>query len=154
MMHKTCSINYGHLADLQKTLPTTDLNKKNFHLIKYLLATFIFFLSFQSVLVYDVSYNTTLINVDPIPRPHGLTMGCCVITTPHCMLFNVAWRSCTHTDLAKPGELCHTSAALHQSMQPDSGRIRPSYGISTGCTVNAILGTFVIMQSGTVMISG
>ena len=23
MMHKTCSINYGHLADLQKTLPTT-----------------------------------------------------------------------------------------------------------------------------------
>ena len=51
MMHKTCSINYGHLADLQKTLPTTDLNKKIFHLIKYLLATFIFFLSFQSVLV-------------------------------------------------------------------------------------------------------
>ena len=51
MMHKTCSINYGHLTDLQKTLPTTDLNKKNFHLIKYLLATFIFFLSFQSVLV-------------------------------------------------------------------------------------------------------
>ena len=42
MMHKTCSINYGHLADLQKTLPTTDLNKKNFHLIKYPLATFIF----------------------------------------------------------------------------------------------------------------
>ena len=51
MMHKTCSINYGHLADLQKTLPTNDLNKKNFHLIKYLLMTFIFFLSFQSVLV-------------------------------------------------------------------------------------------------------
>ena len=43
MMHKTCSINYGHLADLQKTLPTTDLNKKKtFHLIKYLLATFFF----------------------------------------------------------------------------------------------------------------
>ena len=43
-MHKTCSINYGYLADLQKTLPTTDLNKKKtFHLIKYLLATFIFF---------------------------------------------------------------------------------------------------------------
>ena len=36
----------------KKTLPTTDLNKKKtFHLIKYLLATFIFFLSFQSVLV-------------------------------------------------------------------------------------------------------
>ena len=48
MMHKTCSINYGHLADLQKTLPITDLNKKNFHLIKYLLATFIFF-SFFSI---------------------------------------------------------------------------------------------------------
>ena len=30
MMHKTCSINHGHLADLQKTLPTTDLNKKTF----------------------------------------------------------------------------------------------------------------------------
>ena len=27
MKHKTCSINDGHLADLQKTLPTTDLNK-------------------------------------------------------------------------------------------------------------------------------
>ena len=37
MMHKTCSINYGHLAVLQKTLPTTDLIKKNFLLIKYLL---------------------------------------------------------------------------------------------------------------------
>ena len=45
MMHKTCSINYGHLADLQKTLPTADLNKKKFHVIKYLLrllATFLF----------------------------------------------------------------------------------------------------------------
>ena len=51
MMHKTCSINYGHLADLQKTLPTTDLNKKNFHLIKYLLATFIFF-PFFSICIY------------------------------------------------------------------------------------------------------
>ena len=30
MMYKTCSINYGHLADLQKTLATTDLNKKTF----------------------------------------------------------------------------------------------------------------------------
>ena len=30
MMHKTCSINYGHLAALQKTLLTTDLNKKTF----------------------------------------------------------------------------------------------------------------------------
>ena len=29
MMHKTCSINHGHLVDLQKTLPTIDLNKKN-----------------------------------------------------------------------------------------------------------------------------
>ena len=48
----TCPINYGHLADLQKALPTIDLNKNNFHLIKYLLATFIFVLSFQSVLVY------------------------------------------------------------------------------------------------------
>ena len=60
MMHKTCSINHGHLADLQKTLPTTDLNnnnkKKTFHLIKYLLATFIFFLSFQSVLVFILHY--------------------------------------------------------------------------------------------------
>ena len=35
----------------KKTLTTNDLNKKNFHLIKYLLTTFIFFLSFQSVLV-------------------------------------------------------------------------------------------------------
>ena len=28
MMHKTYSINYGHLADLQRTLSTTDHNKK------------------------------------------------------------------------------------------------------------------------------
>ena len=58
MMHKTCSINYGHLVYLLKTLPTTDLNKKNFPLIKYLLTTFIFVLSFQSVLVfYFISVN-------------------------------------------------------------------------------------------------
>ena len=43
MMHKTCSINYGHLANLQKTLPTTDLNKKNFHLIKISFRDFYFF---------------------------------------------------------------------------------------------------------------
>ena len=30
MMHKTCSINYGHLANLQKTLPTNDLKKLSF----------------------------------------------------------------------------------------------------------------------------
>ena len=53
MMHKTCSIDYGHLSDLQKPLLTTDLDKKTFtttylndiekiHLIKYLLTTFIF----------------------------------------------------------------------------------------------------------------
>ena len=54
MIHKTCSINYGHLADLQKF--ATDLNRKNFHLIKYLLATFIFFLSFQSVLVINLHW--------------------------------------------------------------------------------------------------
>ena len=29
-VHSVCSINYGHLADLQKTLPT---KKNNFHLI-------------------------------------------------------------------------------------------------------------------------
>ena len=51
-MHKTCSINYGHLADLQKTLPTTDLNKKTFHLIKYVLATFIFSFLFNLYLCY------------------------------------------------------------------------------------------------------
>ena len=56
MMHKTCSINYGHLADLQKkTLPTTDLNKKNFHLIKYLLATFIFSFLFNLYLSFVTS---------------------------------------------------------------------------------------------------
>ena len=43
MMHKICLFNYGQLADLQKTLLTTDLNKKIFHLIKYSLTTFIFF---------------------------------------------------------------------------------------------------------------
>ena len=54
-MNKTCSINYGHLADLQKHFLQLILTKKrkqtNFHLIKFLLATFFFFLSFQAVLV-------------------------------------------------------------------------------------------------------
>ena len=33
----------GKLGDLQKTFLTTDLNKKKFHFIQYLLTTFIFF---------------------------------------------------------------------------------------------------------------
>ena len=47
----------------KKTLPTTDLNKKKkpFHLIKYLLATFIFFLSFQSVLVQYYHWYSTYV---------------------------------------------------------------------------------------------
>ena len=49
MMHKSCSINYGHLADLQKTLPTTDLNKKKLSFDK--ISHHDFFFSFQSVLV-------------------------------------------------------------------------------------------------------
>ena len=51
MMHKTCSINYGHLADLQKTLSTTDLNKKKLSFDEISPRDFYFFLSFQSVLV-------------------------------------------------------------------------------------------------------
>ena len=44
-----------------QTFPTTDLNKKkDFHLIKYLLTTFIFFLSFQSVLVYLAVWNLAI----------------------------------------------------------------------------------------------
>ena len=50
-MHKTCSINNGHLADLQKTLSTTDLTKKNLSFDKISPRDF-FFLSFQSVLGY------------------------------------------------------------------------------------------------------
>ena len=51
MMRRTCSINYGHLADLKKTLPTTDLNKKYLSFDKISPHDFYFFLSFQSVLV-------------------------------------------------------------------------------------------------------
>ena len=55
MMNKTCSINYGHLANLQKTLPTTDLNKKKktnkLSFDKISPRDFYFFLSFQAVLV-------------------------------------------------------------------------------------------------------
>ena len=64
MIHKTCSINYGHLADLQKF--ATDHNKKNFHLIKYLLATFIFFPFFSIctclVLTWDLMWITSMGN--------------------------------------------------------------------------------------------
>ena len=42
----------GNLADLQKTLPTTDLNKKKLSFDKISPRDFYFFLSFQSVLVY------------------------------------------------------------------------------------------------------
>ena len=42
-MHKTCSINHGHLADLQKTLPTTDLNKKKLSFDKISPRDFYFF---------------------------------------------------------------------------------------------------------------
>ena len=47
---QTCSINYGHLADLQKTPLTTDLYKK-LSFDKISRHDFIFYLSFQSVLV-------------------------------------------------------------------------------------------------------
>ena len=68
-MHKTCSINYGHLANLQKTLPTTDLNKKkHFHLIKYLLATFIFF-PFFSICTFGIF---TLATASLVVRRAGL----------------------------------------------------------------------------------
>ena len=43
MMHKTCWINYGHLADLQKILPTTDLNKKKLSFDKISPRDFYFF---------------------------------------------------------------------------------------------------------------
>ena len=42
----------GILPIHKKTLPTNDLNKNTFYLIKYVLTTFIFFLSFWSVLVW------------------------------------------------------------------------------------------------------
>ena len=44
-MHKTCPINFGHLADLQKKKKNSYnwSKQKTFHLIKYLLTTFIFF---------------------------------------------------------------------------------------------------------------
>ena len=101
MMHKTCSINYGHLADLQKTLPTTDLNKKNFHLIKYLLGTFIFFLSYQSVLV-DFGKREAL-NLDDQMRHqthliggHRVTLICqLIIILPLMMIWS------THTRMNK-----------------------------------------------------
>ena len=51
MMHKTCSINYGHLDDLQKTLLTTDLNKNKLSFDEIFPHDYCFFLSFQSVRV-------------------------------------------------------------------------------------------------------
>ena len=57
-MHKTCSINYGHLADLRKTLPTTDLNKKTLSFDRISPRDFYFFPFFSictCVSVYQVS---------------------------------------------------------------------------------------------------
>ena len=68
MMHKTCSINYGHLADLQKTLPTNDLNKKKLSFDKISPHDFYFFPFFSictcllrkfNVLICIVSYANT-----------------------------------------------------------------------------------------------
>ena len=61
MKHKTCSINDGHLADLQKTLPTTDLNKTklSFDFISSRLFFFSFFFNlylFSFYLVISVSF--------------------------------------------------------------------------------------------------
>ena len=54
MMHKTCSINYGHLADLQKHFLQLILTKKKLSYDKISPRDFYFFvLSFQSVLVYN-----------------------------------------------------------------------------------------------------
>ena len=91
MMHKTCSINYGHLADLQKTFPTTDLNKKNFHLIKYLLTTFIFFLSFQSVLVIPQNSPDSIIwNLDGNSSKPSQAFGCILFGAEcHNLLINI-----------------------------------------------------------------
>ena len=82
MMHKTCSINYRHLADLQKTLPTTDLNnnKKTFHLIKYLLATFIFSFLFNLYLFindftesYEIGFSVLVFDKQDLTGgPHNI----------------------------------------------------------------------------------
>ena len=58
VMHKTCSINYGHLADLQKNSSYNWSKQKTFHSIKYLLTTSIYFLSFQSVRVNSCNRST------------------------------------------------------------------------------------------------
>ena len=51
MMHKHAQLIMGTWPIYKKHFLQLILTKKNFHLIKYLLATFIFVLSFQSVLV-------------------------------------------------------------------------------------------------------
>ena len=58
MMHKTCPINYGHLADLQKALPTIDLNKKKLSFDKISPRDFYFcpFFSICTCLFYFVPY--------------------------------------------------------------------------------------------------
>ena len=56
MMHKTCSINYGHLADLQKALSTTDLNKKKISFDKNISSRLLFFSFLFNLYLYKVTF--------------------------------------------------------------------------------------------------
>ena len=80
----------------KKTLPTTDLNKKkNFHLIKYLIATFIFFLSFQSVLVSVVtgffSWDKSLLENQPWSLLNSALRGWVVTSGSPTRNFEASW---------------------------------------------------------------
>ena len=74
MMHKTCSINYGHLADLQKKLPTTDLNKKKLSFYKISTRDFYFF-PFFSICTCEVSVKDRYLNSQYVLFPKHIRGG-------------------------------------------------------------------------------
>ena len=109
MMHRTYSINYGHLADLQKTLPTNDLNKKNFHLIKYLLTTFIFFPFFSICTCSSVGLVGNFAGLPPCRVPSAIV---------HC----------------NQNEAGHKTTAQSLAINSPAPGTRPlTCGVSSGC---------------------
>ena len=86
MIHKTCSINYGHLADLQKF--ATGLNKKNLSFDKISPRDFYFF-PFFSICTCD-AFVTSIIS----PDSHGTS----VVSVCHmsgeitlCLVYLFSW---------------------------------------------------------------
>ena len=102
------------------------LTKKNFHLIKYLLATFIFVLSFQSVLVgigerqrdvWIASFKISCMGINKCTKPTGMPMD-----GMNCTLINFLFLSCIFTCLVECSIV--SKADTDKSLRPSDAYMR------------------------------